>query len=82
MDEMSELRVRITALEQKMDFLLQSLGLDSKITPNLPTALQTEVANLLREGQKILAIKLYLEQTGVGLKEAKEAVDVIEKQMR
>ncbi|UCC41430.1 MAG: ribosomal protein L7/L12 [Candidatus Aminicenantes bacterium] len=34
---------------------------------------------LLKEGQKILAIKKCRELTGLGLKEAKEAVDELEK---
>lgn len=34
-----------------------------------------EVLSALAAGQKILAIKLYREKTGVGLKEAKEAVE-------
>ena len=38
---------------------------------------QQEVLILLRERQKIEAIKLYREQNGVGLKEAKEAVEAL-----
>jgi ribosomal protein L7/L12 len=38
-----------------------------------------EIRALLGEGQKIQAIKLYREHTGVGLKEAKEAVEAIER---
>lgn len=38
-----------------------------------------EVLNLIKGGQKIEAIKHYHEHTGVGLKEAKEAVDAIER---
>jgi ribosomal protein L7/L12 len=34
---------------------------------------------LLAAGQKIEAIKLYRERTGVGLKEAKDAVDALER---
>ena len=36
----------------------------------------------LLEGNKIQAIKLYREQTGVGLKEAKEAVEKLEAELR
>lgn len=36
-----------------------------------------EVEQLLAQGQKIAAIKLYREQTGVGLKEAKDYVDAL-----
>ncbi|MBV9469115.1 MAG: ribosomal protein L7/L12 [Abitibacteriaceae bacterium] len=35
------------------------------------------VEELVRSGQKIQAIKLYREQTGVGLKEAKDAIDAM-----
>jgi ribosomal protein L7/L12 len=38
-----------------------------------------EIRALLGEGQKIQAIKLYRERTGVGLKQANEAVEAIER---
>lgn len=37
------------------------------------------VRNLLKKGEKIQAIKAYREETGTGLKEAKDAVEAIEK---
>ena len=40
---------------------------------------QEEVVSLLEQGQKIGAIKLYRERTGVGLKEAKDAVEAIQR---
>jgi hypothetical protein len=40
-----------------------------------------EVAALIETGRKIEAIKLVREATGMGLKEAKEAVDDLEKQL-
>jgi ribosomal protein L7/L12 len=40
---------------------------------------QDELVSLLEQGQKIGAIKLYRERTGVGLKEAKDAVEAIER---
>lgn len=43
-------------------------------------------ANKIREalfsGQKILAIKFYREQTGIGLAEAKDAVEKLEAELR
>jgi ribosomal protein L7/L12 len=39
------------------------------------STLEAELEQLIRSGQKILAIKRYREVTGVGLKEAKDAVD-------
>lgn len=41
------------------------------------TALDLQIVGLLRDDQKIQAIKLYRERTGLGLKEAKEAVERI-----
>lgn len=40
-------------------------------------AVQAEVENLLSQDKKIAAIKVYREQTGTGLREAKEAVERI-----
>jgi large subunit ribosomal protein L7/L12 len=42
-------------------------------------AFEEEVAMLLEQGQKIEAIKRYRERTGVGLKEAKDAVEAIQR---
>lgn len=39
------------------------------------------IKQLLTDGHKIEAIKVYREQTGVGLKEAKDAVDAIERRL-
>jgi ribosomal protein L7/L12 len=41
-----------------------------------------ELQHLIRAKQKLHAIKYYREKTGVGLKEAKEAVDWLEIQMK
>jgi len=41
-----------------------------------------KVIGHLREGKRILAIKAYRETTGVGLKEAKDAIDAIERKFK
>jgi ribosomal protein L7/L12 len=41
-----------------------------------------ELRQLLKQGEKIRAIKLYRIETGVGLKDAKQAVEYIEANMR
>ena len=46
----------------------------------LAPSLTSSVAALLAQGKKINAIKIYRDQTGVGLKEAKDAVEEIERQ--
>jgi ribosomal protein L7/L12 len=40
-----------------------------------------DVSDLVRQGRKIEAIKRYREATGLGLKEAKDAVDALERQV-
>ena len=44
---------------------------------NRDDAIAGEIASLLQGGRKIEAIKRYREATGVGLKEAKDAVEAI-----
>ena len=41
-----------------------------------------EVVDLLRKNQKIEAIKVLREATGLGLKEAKDAVEILERRLR
>jgi ribosomal protein L7/L12 len=60
---------RLVRLERKVDLILAHLGLD----PN--QGVNPEVMELMKSGNKIQAIKLYRQQTGVGLKEAKDYVE-------
>ncbi len=56
-------------LERKLDLIPKHLGID----PN--EGVGEKLMELVQSGQKIQAIKLYREQTGVGLKEAKDYVE-------
>jgi len=60
---------RLLAIDRKLDLILTNLGID----PN--QGLDKQISDLVRSGRKIEAIKLYREQTGVGLKEAKDYVE-------
>ncbi|MFI5621941.1 ribosomal protein L7/L12 [Nocardioides sp. NPDC051685] len=66
----TELTRRLNRLEDKVDLLLKQAGLEE---PPLPR--QDEFVALVRAGKKIEAIKVYREATGVGLAEAKRAVE-------
>ena len=72
-------RNRLHRLERKVDFLLKGLGLTQKEEVSLSTVnpMLTEIVALLRQNRKIEAIKVYRENTGVGLAEAKMAIDKI-----
>jgi len=66
---------RLRRLEGKADLILKHLGLEYK-DPGTPGGLSEEVKTLANDPtRKIEAIKLHREQTGVGLKEAKDAVE-------
>jgi hypothetical protein len=81
MDE-AEMRQRLLMLERKVDFLFNELDLEAKFQEFQAAALpprMDDVIALLRKGNKIGAIKLYHEKMGVGLREAKDAVELMEK---
>ncbi len=52
-----------------------SPGKQSGEPASQPNDFEKEIVSLVRQGQKIAAIKLYREQTGSGLAEAKNAVE-------
>jgi ribosomal protein L7/L12 len=49
--------------------------------PDRERATEADVLRLLSAGEKIGAIRLYREMTGLGLKEAKDAVDEMEQKL-
>lgn len=61
---------RLRALDQRIRLVMDHLGVVEP-APNLPPA----VVEHLAQGRKLQAIKAYREATGVGLKEAKQAVE-------
>jgi len=73
-----EMRTRMGALsrvEAKLDLLLKQANIKFDPYANLPR----EIAEAVRAGQKINAIKLYRQSTGVGLKEAKEFIEELQR---
>ena len=65
----------LTRVEAKLDLLLQHANLRYDPYANVPD----EVAEAVRQGQKIKAIKLYRHASGVGLKEAKDFVEGVQR---
>jgi ribosomal protein L7/L12 len=64
---------RLSAIERKLDIIMDSLGLKDPV--QAPPSVMEEIQDLVRAGRKIDAIKIYRERTGVGLAEAKAAID-------
>jgi len=75
-NEILELRQRIAKLESQMAFIFKHQGINYREEPN--QVVSPEIINLMRQGKKIQAIKLYRQETGVGLREAKEFVESLE----
>ena len=66
----------VARVERKIDALLRHLNI-VYVDPASPEGLSAEVQTLANDPtKKIEAIKLHREQTGLGLKEAKDAVEV------
>lgn len=75
--QQASLSKRLNTIERRLELVTQHLGIEEKPIPTTP-----EVIRHIEAGQLILAIKAYREATGVGLREAKEAVDEIVRQRR
>ena len=71
--EITALQFKVATLEHKLNFVMRELRLEYK-EDQIPAAL-AEAANWLRKGNKLEAIKVYRQMTGVDLKEAKDALD-------
>ncbi len=74
--EVLELQMRVAKLERQVAFLLDHLALAYREEPD--ARVSPEVIELVRRGRKIQAIKLFRQETGVGLREAKEFVESLE----
>ncbi|SDU78736.1 ribosomal protein L7/L12 [Arcanobacterium phocae] len=73
-DESEELRTRISELASiiaKLRSQLDELG----VKPQIDLSLTAEEQQLVAQGKKIAAIKMYRERTGSSLKDAKDIVD-------
>jgi ribosomal protein L7/L12 len=79
--EIQLLRSRVNELEDRLNFLYGRLNIEYADAASAP-ALSPQIQEALRRGNKIEAIKIYRELTGVGLAEAKQAIDQAEKFLR
>jgi hypothetical protein len=78
----------VQRLEAQVNYLLARLNVNPDefdaplpITGEITPGQLDELKSLLRRGQKINAIKQYRLYTGLGLKESKNAMDALEKQL-
>ncbi len=72
------LKSRIRELEDRLNYLYHRLDIEYA-EPDSDLVRSPQIQEALRRGNKIEAIKIYRELTGVGLAEAKEAIDRAER---
>lgn len=76
--EFQLLQSRVRELEDRLEYLYKRLNI-SDADPDTDPIRSPEIQAALRRGNKIEAIRIYRELTGVGLAEAKRAIDQIER---
>ena len=79
-EEIANLKVEVARLTTLVDTLYRHLGIGQLGAMSLDQP-SPEITDAIRAGQKITAIKLWRERMGVGLKEAKDAVDALARSM-
>ena len=67
----SQVNARLATIERKLDAVMAHLGVTE------PPPSEPDVVRFLENGQMVHAVKAYRDRTGLGLAEAKEAVDRI-----
>ena len=78
-ERIDELERQVRRQGDLIDILYKRLGIGQLDAAGLPSVdgLYPDVVDALNSGQLIVAIKLYREHTGVGLKQAKDAVEAL-----
>jgi ribosomal protein L7/L12 len=67
---------RINELEQRLDWLYQATG-NAAAIPAKPFGVSATVLALVKQGNKIGAIKEYRDETGCDLRTAKDIIDAL-----
>lgn len=79
--DIEQLKIQVAQLTEQINGLYRHLGIGQLDVAALGSGEPSEeILDALRGGQLIVAIKLYREQTGMGLAEAKRAVEDIARQ--
>ena len=78
-ERIDELERQVRRQGELIDILYKRAGIGQLDAAGMPSVdgLYPDVVDALNSGQLIVAIKLYREHTGVGLKEAKDAVEAL-----
>ncbi len=72
------MRSHVAELEDRLQYLYKRLNIEYNANPS---AVDPRIVEYLKKGNKIEAIKIYREIHNVGLAEAKNSVEAIEKSL-
>jgi ribosomal protein L7/L12 len=75
MSQIEQRIAKVSSMDAKLDLLLKHAGLEYDPYKNLPR----EIVEAVQSGRKIEAIKRYREATAVGLKEAKDFIEEVQR---
>ena len=76
-EDIAQLKIEVARLTQLVEELYHRSGRSAPSTDLSVDAPPADIVDALQAGQKITAIKLWRERTGIGLAEAKDAVDAL-----
>ena len=79
-EEIATLKVEVARLTTLVDTLYKHLNIGQLAAASLDQP-DPAIVDEIRAGNKIMAIKLWRERTGVGLAEAKDAVEALARSM-
>jgi ribosomal protein L7/L12 len=81
-EQLIQLEIRMQRMEAMMQALLTRLDINPETLAPVETSRIEPVRQAVLAGNIINAIKIYRELYGVGLKQAKDAVEAIQREMR
>jgi ribosomal protein L7/L12 len=70
-----EIKQRLALLEARVQQLFEHLDIAPRSSEAIDPTAEAEIQDLVAKGNEVVAIKRYRELTGLGLAEAKAAID-------
>lgn len=75
---LNKLQEEVTKMNKKLKKIYEHMGIEDK----LEESINEEIKELILNGEKVKAIKVYRQHTGFGLKESKEYIDSLSEEIK
>lgn len=73
--DVAEIKKRLEELESRMSFLFRRLNIGAEEVPNWNAS--PEIIELMKRGDKVAAIRAFMNETGSSLKDAKNFIEAL-----